>query len=750
MPTEESKRGNQLGRMEKDLDEHIIQSGTTRDAFNINTGRSGGSDAGAMENLLGNAVIGTLPLTGTTIGQYADDANNKIYWFVENSSGDAIYEIDTISLGVSTVLINSFTLVGDTFLALYSHNTVITGDDTQLTFSTLPSNQEGREGESYNFTDRTFALAPGFEFVGIPTHTGDPLQGNHGTANTVVSRTFTAIIQAIVVGRAFTFADTQITCAVTAPGAVTTTTALAGATAVLATGQSDDLGTTSTAQQRMISVRVTGTVPVSAGGVTFSDAGDAFDFTDICLTNQAATDDPDPGPDPDPDVAPVVTTNAETSVGITSFTMNGSFTLGSGASADTVSSSGFYFINGSSFTAQQVINGGTRLDASDTTSPFSLGRGSTEGIVSGTQYQYVAYAVYAGAGELIGSAENVLTSTGSNPATAGFIGQPGGACEGGTAGTTVFGTFGDWGGPNVGAILPSPGAAVPTSASCDPADTTCAVSRSRTQSTPFTGGVRSQVFSCTEITPGTGTPTCTITSADNSIGGAVGTQIPIGGTETRATTCSRTDTGTDIEGPRDITNDSFSGVTMSSFEEDNLRVVACTVTQPGVPSVTIGYVDSGGTLQSASFTVIATNVAPNQIGDTVNVNVSVNVTGNVPSGFLLDSGPTFNFNITAIDCPQEGIAGPVAATSGTFAPDVFDITNGVPSSVTVVVSVNAANATWIIAGGGNNITVVARSGTGNTNVTISYNGGTMSRSGILELQNGSGTVLDTLSLSLTN
>ena len=51
------------GKMNKDLDERLVPQGEYRDALNIGIGRSEGSDVGALENLLGNELIG--PEAGT-------------------------------------------------------------------------------------------------------------------------------------------------------------------------------------------------------------------------------------------------------------------------------------------------------------------------------------------------------------------------------------------------------------------------------------------------------------------------------------------------------------------------------------------------------------------------------------------------------------------------------------------------------------------------------------------------------------
>ena len=53
----ESKRIFNAGKMNRDLDDRLVQPGEYRDALNINIGRSEGSDVGAVENPKGNELI---------------------------------------------------------------------------------------------------------------------------------------------------------------------------------------------------------------------------------------------------------------------------------------------------------------------------------------------------------------------------------------------------------------------------------------------------------------------------------------------------------------------------------------------------------------------------------------------------------------------------------------------------------------------------------------------------------------------
>ena len=53
----EIKRLFNASRMNRDVDDRLVQAGEYREALNINVSKSEGSDMGAVENLLGNKEI---------------------------------------------------------------------------------------------------------------------------------------------------------------------------------------------------------------------------------------------------------------------------------------------------------------------------------------------------------------------------------------------------------------------------------------------------------------------------------------------------------------------------------------------------------------------------------------------------------------------------------------------------------------------------------------------------------------------
>ena len=72
-------------KMNKDLDDRILPNGEYRDANNISVGRSEDSDVGALENVIGNALITSTQLDSLgleIIGTYSSDSTNKIFVFL--------------------------------------------------------------------------------------------------------------------------------------------------------------------------------------------------------------------------------------------------------------------------------------------------------------------------------------------------------------------------------------------------------------------------------------------------------------------------------------------------------------------------------------------------------------------------------------------------------------------------------------------------------------------------------------------
>ena len=91
----EIKHNFTTGKMNKDLDERLVQNGEYRHAVNIQVSTSEDSDVGSVQNVLGNKrveYLEYLPANNQCIGSIADEKNDKIYWFV---TGSAVRYIDS-------------------------------------------------------------------------------------------------------------------------------------------------------------------------------------------------------------------------------------------------------------------------------------------------------------------------------------------------------------------------------------------------------------------------------------------------------------------------------------------------------------------------------------------------------------------------------------------------------------------------------------------------------------------------------
>ena len=75
-------------KMNKDLDDRLLPSGQYRHAINAQVSKSEGSDVGALENVLGNALV--VDLTNSvenvsSIGYLSDEFSNSVYVFLTDN-----------------------------------------------------------------------------------------------------------------------------------------------------------------------------------------------------------------------------------------------------------------------------------------------------------------------------------------------------------------------------------------------------------------------------------------------------------------------------------------------------------------------------------------------------------------------------------------------------------------------------------------------------------------------------------------
>ena len=100
----EIKRNFVKGKMNKDLDERIVQNGEYRDALNIEIATSDGSDVGTIQNIAGNTRMTTTNdmYCGSGVNCYASELENEYdvrgcttVGVVTNSSKDTVLWLQT-------------------------------------------------------------------------------------------------------------------------------------------------------------------------------------------------------------------------------------------------------------------------------------------------------------------------------------------------------------------------------------------------------------------------------------------------------------------------------------------------------------------------------------------------------------------------------------------------------------------------------------------------------------------------------
>ena len=94
-------------KLNREVDERLLPKGQYPDALNIRVGNTDGSDIGAIEPNRGNELLADLGLTnGKTIGVYADDSQEYIYWFVTSDKKDLVVEFYRPT-NTTTILLSS-------------------------------------------------------------------------------------------------------------------------------------------------------------------------------------------------------------------------------------------------------------------------------------------------------------------------------------------------------------------------------------------------------------------------------------------------------------------------------------------------------------------------------------------------------------------------------------------------------------------------------------------------------------------
>lgn len=134
----ELKHHFRLGKMNKDLDERLVNNGEYRDALNIEIASSEGSDVGSVQNILGNKIENVNTYNSDTkvytywansfglanakcVGSIRDTENEKIYWFLTSDSADCIIEFNQTNKEISPVLVDTQNILN------FSSDNFITG-----------------------------------------------------------------------------------------------------------------------------------------------------------------------------------------------------------------------------------------------------------------------------------------------------------------------------------------------------------------------------------------------------------------------------------------------------------------------------------------------------------------------------------------------------------------------------------------------------------------------------------------------
>ena len=123
------------GVMNKDVDDRLLPNGQYRDALNITVSSSDSSDVGAVQNILGNQslgnisdIVGQSSLNAKTIGAYANESLNLIYWLVCAEFFDAILELDVATQIITRVVQSNKSSLTDPSSKLgFDQSYVVTG-----------------------------------------------------------------------------------------------------------------------------------------------------------------------------------------------------------------------------------------------------------------------------------------------------------------------------------------------------------------------------------------------------------------------------------------------------------------------------------------------------------------------------------------------------------------------------------------------------------------------------------------------
>ncbi len=95
------------GKMNKDLDERLIPDGEYRDATNIQVSSTESTDAGTVQNVLGNRVVVDTSLGGNCVGLIENTETDKVYIFLKGTSVHGIIEYNPTNESYKPIILDN-------------------------------------------------------------------------------------------------------------------------------------------------------------------------------------------------------------------------------------------------------------------------------------------------------------------------------------------------------------------------------------------------------------------------------------------------------------------------------------------------------------------------------------------------------------------------------------------------------------------------------------------------------------------
>tara|TARA_R100000808_G_scaffold24929_1_gene59458 strand:- start:13151 stop:22231 length:9081 start_codon:yes stop_codon:yes gene_type:complete len=192
----EMKHNFLKGKMNKDLDERLVPNGEYRDALNIDVSTSEDSNVGTVQNILGNKLINTYPVTASPatflpsnavcVGSISDEANDSLYWFATGDKFQELHYLNGEPQILQTVPFYEKDMIlkykdGDITPVFVDINTVFISNESGNTHNSLAVSSIDNIGKGTTVTGYT-DNGTGFveEFTGIVEDFGEIAASNVG------------------------------------------------------------------------------------------------------------------------------------------------------------------------------------------------------------------------------------------------------------------------------------------------------------------------------------------------------------------------------------------------------------------------------------------------------------------------------------------------------------------------------------------------------------------------------------------